>query len=122
MRGEEGAPDGPNLSEREALSGAAQPEPEPEPFVAGARIRMGAAPKTLEELAAPAAIELGELCAGELWGELLSARGERVAVGVVNYDAEEMRAIQGAKSSAIVALLGHTYGAEAIHRNNMAVL
>ena len=50
------------------------------------------------------------------------AGGERVAVGVVNYDAEEMRAIQGAKSSAIVGLLGHTYGAEAIHRNNMAVL
>jgi glutamate 5-kinase len=50
------------------------------------------------------------------------ASGERIAVGVVNYDADDLRTIKGAKSADIAGLLGQTYGAEAIHRNNMAVL
>jgi len=50
------------------------------------------------------------------------AGGERIAVGVVNYDADDLRTIKGAKSADIAGLLGQTYGAEAIHRNNMAIL
>jgi glutamate 5-kinase len=48
--------------------------------------------------------------------------GEHVAYGVANYDAEDLRAISGARSADIAGLLGHQYGDEAIHRNNMVVL
>lgn len=48
--------------------------------------------------------------------------GQRIAVGVTNYDSDELTSIKGAKSSDIAGLLGHHFGDEAIHRNNMAVL
>jgi glutamate 5-kinase len=48
--------------------------------------------------------------------------GIRIAVGITNYDAADLRSIKGAKSGDIVSLLGHSYGEEAIHRNNMVVL
>lgn len=48
--------------------------------------------------------------------------GQRIAVGVTNYDSSELTSIKGAKSSDIACLLGHSFGDEAIHRNNMAVL
>lgn len=48
--------------------------------------------------------------------------GQRIAVGVTNYDSDELSSIKGAKSSDIAGLLGHHFGDEAIHRNNMAVL
>ena len=34
----------------------------------------------------------------------------------------DLRSIKGAKSGDIMSLLGHSYGEEAIHRNNMVVL
>jgi glutamate 5-kinase len=48
--------------------------------------------------------------------------GIRIAVGITNYDAADLRSIKGAKSGDIASLLGHSYGEEAIHRNNMVVL
>ena len=48
--------------------------------------------------------------------------GQRIAVGITNYDADDLRSIKGAKSAEIAELLGHDYGEEAIHRNNMVVL
>ena len=48
--------------------------------------------------------------------------GKRIAVGVTNYDSDELASIKGAKSSDIAGVLGHNFGDEAIHRNNMAVL
>jgi glutamate 5-kinase len=48
--------------------------------------------------------------------------GKRIAIGVTNYDSDELASIKGAKSSDIAGLLGHNFGDEAIHRNNMAVL
>ena len=48
--------------------------------------------------------------------------GERVAYGIANYDADDLRKIQGARSADIVGLIGHHYGDEAIHRDNMVVL
>jgi glutamate 5-kinase len=48
--------------------------------------------------------------------------GSRIAVGITNYDSNELASIKGAKSSDIGRLLGHSFGDEAIHRNNMAVL
>ena len=48
--------------------------------------------------------------------------GRRVACGITNYDDEEVRAIQGARSREIERKLGHHFGDEVVHRNNMAVL
>ncbi len=48
--------------------------------------------------------------------------GKRIAVGVTNYDSDELGSIKGMKSSDITELLGHSFGDEAIHRNNMVVL
>ena len=48
--------------------------------------------------------------------------GQRIAVGITNYDSSDLRSIKGAKSAEIANLLGHSYGEEAIHRNNMVVL
>ena len=48
--------------------------------------------------------------------------GKRIAVGVTNYDSTELTSIKGLKSSDIAGLLGHSFGDEAVHRNNMAVL
>jgi glutamate 5-kinase len=48
--------------------------------------------------------------------------GSRIAVGITNYDSSELASIKGLKSSGITRLLGHSFGDEAIHRNNMAVL
>ena len=50
------------------------------------------------------------------------AGGEPIAYGIVNYDADDLRAIRGARSPEIGGLIGHHYGDEAIHRNNMVVL
>ena len=53
---------------------------------------------------------------------VVSESGERVACGIASYDNEELAAISGARSSEIPARLGHHYGDEAVHRNNMVVL
>ncbi len=48
--------------------------------------------------------------------------GEVIARGLVNYDSEALRAIQGRKSSAIASILGRKDFDEVVHRNNMVVL
>ena len=58
-------------------------------------------------------------------GDLVSivgAQGERVACGITNYGATDLRSIMGAKSNQIVPRLGHHFGDEVVHRNNMVVL
>ena len=50
------------------------------------------------------------------------ASGRQVGYGIVNYDAAEVLAIKGAKSSRISELLGHSFGDEVVHRNNLVVL
>jgi glutamate 5-kinase len=50
------------------------------------------------------------------------AGGEPIAYGIVNYDADDLRAIRGSRSPEFGGLIGHHYGDEAIHRNNMVVL
>jgi glutamate 5-kinase len=49
-------------------------------------------------------------------------RGERVAKGLVNYDADEARQILGQPSHRIEALLGYMEAPELIHRDNLVVL
>ncbi|MEX2431536.1 MAG: glutamate 5-kinase [Dehalococcoidia bacterium] len=53
---------------------------------------------------------------------LLNAADRRVGYGIANYGAEELRAISGARSDQILGKLGHHYGDEAVHRNNMVTL
>ena len=48
--------------------------------------------------------------------------GKRVACGVSNYSAREVAAIRGLNSSKIEETLGHQYGEEVVHRNNLALL
>ncbi len=51
----------------------------------------------------------------------VDSRGERVACGLVNYDASESRRVVGAASAEIEALLGYVDEPELIHRDNMVV-
>ena len=53
---------------------------------------------------------------------VVGADGIRLAIGMTNYGSEEVTAIKGVHSRRIAELLGHNYGDEAIHRNNMLVL
>ena len=46
----------------------------------------------------------------------------QIAARIVNYDSNELGKIKGTQSGAIEAVLGHHYGDEAVHRNNMVVL
>ena len=57
-------------------------------------------------------------------GELIACcdqGGARVASGLSNYPADELRRIQRQRSEHIVSILGHHYGSEAIHRDNLAL-
>jgi glutamate 5-kinase len=53
---------------------------------------------------------------------VLGPDGERIACGLVSYDAAEVRRIAGRHSQGIADVLGHSYGDEIVHRNNLVVL
>ena len=48
--------------------------------------------------------------------------GRRIACGITNYDDREVEAIRGLRSDRIAEALGHEYGAEVVHRNNLVLL
>lgn len=48
--------------------------------------------------------------------------GTRCASGLTNYNSEDIERIKGVQSRKIAAVLGHDYGAEVVHRNNLVVL
>jgi glutamate 5-kinase len=54
--------------------------------------------------------------------EIATAAEPRIACGITNYGSEEMLAIKGVKSAQIAEILGHDYGAEAIHRDNLVLV
>ncbi|RJO61209.1 MAG: glutamate 5-kinase, partial [Dehalococcoidia bacterium] len=54
--------------------------------------------------------------------DVCSLNGARIASGITNYDSHDAAAIKGLRSAQIVQQLGHDYGAEVIHRNNMVLL
>jgi glutamate 5-kinase len=54
--------------------------------------------------------------------EIVSAEARRIACGITNYSSQELLAIRGAKSADIGAILGHDYGAEAVHRDNLVLV
>jgi glutamate 5-kinase len=46
----------------------------------------------------------------------------QIGYGIANYGSEELALIRGLHSDRIAAILGHQYGDEVVHRNNMVVL
>ena len=48
--------------------------------------------------------------------------GERLASGISNYASSDLGLIKGAHSDTIGTILGHDFGSEVIHRNNLVVL
>ena len=52
----------------------------------------------------------------------VDGRGRRIAKGIVNYSASDLRKIMGKKTSEIERLLGYKYSDEAIHRDNLVTL
>jgi glutamate 5-kinase len=53
---------------------------------------------------------------------IIDGEGRRVACGVANYSSAEAAVIKGLHSDRIQEVLGHHYGDEVVHRNNLAVL
>ena len=53
---------------------------------------------------------------------ILDAQGEQIAAGIANYSSGELDEIKGSHSNRIEETLGHNYGAEVVHRNNMVFL
>jgi len=47
--------------------------------------------------------------------------GTRLGSGISNYDSADLLLIKGAHSDEIGGKLGHDFGPEVIHRNNLAV-
>jgi glutamate 5-kinase len=50
------------------------------------------------------------------------ADGPPIACGITNYDDRELAAISGLRSDRIAEVLGHQYGSEVVHRNNLVLL
>ena len=53
---------------------------------------------------------------------ILDAQGGQIAAGIANYGSDELNVVKGSHSNRIEELLGHNYGAEVVHRNNMVFL
>jgi len=49
-------------------------------------------------------------------------KGSLLGCGITNYSSADVDIIKGVHSDKIVALLGHDYGTEVVHRNNLVVL
>lgn len=53
---------------------------------------------------------------------ILNEEGRYISCGTCNYGSADVAIIKGANSDKILSPLGHEYGDEVIHRNNMVVL
>ncbi len=54
--------------------------------------------------------------------EILSQNKKRLGYGITNYGSEEVKSIMGSHSDRIASILGHEYGDEVVHKNNLVVL
>ena len=54
--------------------------------------------------------------------DVVDRDGGRLGSGICNYGLSDVTLIRGAHSDMIGDLLGHDYGAEVIHRNNLVLL
>jgi glutamate 5-kinase len=48
--------------------------------------------------------------------------GKRIACGIANYGSDEILRIRGLRSDRIEKTLGHHYGGEVVHRDNLVLL
>ena len=58
-------------------------------------------------------------------GDIVSILGQersQIAAGITNYDSKDLLDIKGCQSDRIGDILGHQFGEEVIHRNNMVLL
>jgi glutamate 5-kinase len=53
--------------------------------------------------------------------EIVTSLGGKLGSGITNYAACDIEVIKGARSTNISRLLGHDFGAEVIHRNNLVL-
>lgn len=63
----------------------------------------------------------GEFQRGDIV-DICNPEGSQLGYGITNYSSADINVIKGAHSREIVALLGHDYGSEVVHRNNLVVL
>ena len=63
----------------------------------------------------------GEFQRGDIVN-ICNPEGSKLGYGITNYSSADIDVIKGAHSRRIVALLGHDYGSEVVHRNNLVVL
>jgi glutamate 5-kinase len=54
--------------------------------------------------------------------EVRAPDGSLAAAGTTNYDSRDLARIRGLRSDRIGDALGHTYGEEVIHRDNLVLL
>ncbi len=54
--------------------------------------------------------------------DILDPDGTQIGCGIANYAAADVALLKGAHSKKIVELLGHDYGSEIVHRNNLVVV
>ena len=64
----------------------------------------------------------GEFAAGDVVAVLGVGEGKEFARGLVNFDADELRQLQGARTPEIEARLGYKAVDEVIHRDNLVIL
>ena len=70
----------------------------------------------------PGVVEtLGEFRRGDIVS-IVGPDREQIACGITNYDSEEIDKISQMRSTAINETLGHHYGDEVVHRDNMVIL
>jgi glutamate 5-kinase len=62
----------------------------------------------------------GEFQRGDIVN-ICNPEGSKLGYGITNYSSADIDVIKGAHSGRIVALLGHDYGSEVVHRNNLVV-
>ena len=53
---------------------------------------------------------------------ILDQDNREVACGIVGYGSDEISVIKGIQSESIYKVLGHKYGEEIVHRDNLIVL
>ena len=53
--------------------------------------------------------------------EIDDTHGSRIGCGITNYGSQDIEVLKGSHSGKIADLLGHDYGSEIVHRNNLVV-
>jgi glutamate 5-kinase len=78
--------------------------------------------KQNKSLLSPGVIKVdGDFQRGDIV-DILSGEGKQIGYGICNYSSADVAIIKGAHSDQILSLLGHEYGDEVIHRNNMVIV